>query len=73
MFLASRKSTTRKTPQKETQVLLSSGELIPSPFKKTLFWPEPSKAVNKVRRSKEKIPSVATSAQWVAYHKKKED
>lgn len=62
-----------QTPQKETQVLLSSGELIPSPFKKTLFWPEPSKAVNKVRRSKEKIPSVATSAQWVAYHKKKED
>ncbi|KAG8246821.1 hypothetical protein J6590_076028 [Homalodisca vitripennis] len=34
--------------------------------------PKPSKEVNKVRR-KEKIPSVATSAQWVAYHKKKED
>lgn len=52
-------------PQKETNVLLTSGELIPSPFKKTLFWPEPSKTINKVRRNKEKNPSIATTTKLV--------
>lgn len=43
---------------------------IPSPFKKNLFWPEPQDNKKKFR---EKVPSVATSAQWLTYHKKKKE
>jgi len=41
---------------------------VPEIFRSTLFWPESIKKQTKKRRSKEKIPSVATSAQWQAYH-----
>lgn len=45
---------------------------IPSPFKSSLFWPKP--IVNsKPKRTKEKVPSVATSDQWRAYHRKKQE
>ncbi|KAI4469802.1 tc5 transposase dna-binding domain [Holotrichia oblita] len=44
---------------------------IPSPFKSTLFWPKLSTPQG--RRFKEKIPSVATSEQWRAYYKGKQD
>lgn len=45
---------------------------VPSPFKRALFWPEPEVSTRK-RRSKEKIPSVITSAAWQEYHTRKEN
>ncbi|XP_068084186.1 tigger transposable element-derived protein 2-like [Anabrus simplex] len=45
--------------------------LIPSPFKRALFWPEPLKS-KKRKCSKEIIPSVITSQQWQEYHERKE-
>lgn len=50
----------------------SGDKLIPSPFKRALFWPENTEKPGK-RRSKEKIPSVVTSKQWQEYHEKKEE
>ncbi|CAH1382001.1 unnamed protein product, partial [Tenebrio molitor] len=47
-------------------------ESFPTPFKKTLFWPEPKKVTLK-KKPKEKIPSVATSSQWQQYFKSKEE
>lgn len=47
-------------------------KLIPSPFKRALFWPDTTQMVEK-RRSKEKIPSVVTSKQWQENHEKKEE
>ena len=43
---------------------------IPSPFKSTLFWP---KLTEKKKKSKEKIPTVATSEEWLQYHLYKEN
>lgn len=60
-------STPEKNPDKN-----AVQPLIPSPFKRNLFWPEPSPS-NKKRRSKEKIPAVVTSDQYKAYLKKKDD
>lgn len=45
--------------------------IVPSPFKKALFWPE-STIKKKRRKSKEKLPSVITSKAWKDFHKKKE-
>lgn len=45
---------------------------VPSPFKKCLFWPEASASTTK-RKSKEKVPTVATSEQWKQYHIMKEE
>lgn len=45
---------------------------VPSPFKSSLFWPKPP-TQPPAKRIKEKVPSVATSDQWRAYHKKKQD
>lgn len=42
---------------------------VPTPFKKTLFWPDTPKS----KPAKEKVPSVATSKQWQEYHEKKEE
>lgn len=47
-------------------------EVIPSPFKRALFWPEPKVEVLKKRKT-EKIPSVVTSLQWQEYNKKKSE
>lgn len=44
---------------------------VPSPFKKVLFWPQPT--TTKKRKNKEKIPSVVTSEAWQKYHMKKEE
>lgn len=44
---------------------------VPSPFKGALFWPENTASAKK-RKTKEKIPSVVTSAAWQNYHRKKE-
>ncbi|KAJ8947825.1 hypothetical protein NQ318_009969 [Aromia moschata] len=45
---------------------------IPSPFKSCLFWPKP-KPSKPNKRSREKIPTVATSDQWREYHKRKQE
>ncbi|XP_074039925.1 uncharacterized protein [Leptinotarsa decemlineata] len=48
------------------------GVVIPSPFKNSLFWPEPTKKV--IRRNiRVKVPSVGTSDAWREYFLKKED
>ncbi|CAH1102962.1 unnamed protein product [Psylliodes chrysocephalus] len=48
-------------------------ELLPTPFKKALFWPAPKKNVgNTKRKIREKIPAVASSSQWQEYDKNKE-
>jgi hypothetical protein len=61
------RSSTKPSPLK-----LPSGVLVPSPFKKSLFWPEPTKKV-KSRKSRVKVPSVGTSDAWRAYFLKKEE
>ncbi|CAK1579786.1 unnamed protein product [Parnassius mnemosyne] len=48
----------------------SKDMIIPSPFKRALFWPTPKE--NCKKRKKEKIPSVASSLQWQKYHESKE-
>ncbi|KAK4884058.1 hypothetical protein RN001_000329 [Aquatica leii] len=46
---------------------------IPSPFKRALFWTlSQDKKKDIKRNAKEKIPAVASSAQWQEYHQKKE-
>ena len=46
-------------------------ETVSSPFKKALLWPE--KISKNIKKKKtEKIPTVATSDEWQAYHLKKE-
>jgi hypothetical protein len=61
------RSSTKSSPLK-----LPSGVLAPSSFKKSLFWPEPTKKV-KSRKSRVKVPSVGTSDAWRAYFLKKEE
>lgn len=46
------------------------GEIIPSPFKRALFWPTPKE--NSRKRTKEKIPSVISSTQWQLYYENKD-
>lgn len=45
-------------------------QLIPSPFKRALLWPEPKESVQSKRR-KEKLPAVVTSPQMIEYFKNK--
>ncbi|XP_044754185.1 uncharacterized protein LOC123320469 [Coccinella septempunctata] len=45
---------------------------VPSPFKSILFWPENKRTENK-KTTIVKVPSVATSEQWKAYYKKKQE
>ncbi|KAK9739034.1 hypothetical protein QE152_g9327 [Popillia japonica] len=52
------------------QYFTSTGSIIPSPFKRALFWPDVKEKTGK-RTKKEKLPSVATSKQWQEYHSKK--
>jgi hypothetical protein len=52
--------------------ILTTDIKVPTPFKNTLFWPEPKKVTLK-KKPKEKIPSVATSSQWQQYFKSKEE
>ncbi|XP_047106666.1 uncharacterized protein LOC124775876 [Schistocerca piceifrons] len=49
----------------------SGDPLIPSPFKRALFWLQNTEKQGK-RRLREKLPSVVTSNQWQEYHHKKE-
>lgn len=50
----------------------SDNKLIPSPFKRALFWPENTQKAGK-RRPRENVPSVVTSKQWQEYHEKKKE
>ncbi|XP_073957399.1 uncharacterized protein [Choristoneura fumiferana] len=58
------------TPQKSLEKVL--GVIVPSPFKRSLFWPENWMDSNKKRMKREKIPSTVTSKAWKEYHEKKE-
>lgn len=58
------------TPQKSLEKVL--GVIVPSPFKRNLFWPENWMDSNKKRIKREKIPSTVTSKAWKEYHEKKE-
>uniref|UniRef100_A0A6P7GFR3 Uncharacterized protein DDB_G0286299-like n=1 Tax=Diabrotica virgifera virgifera TaxID=50390 RepID=A0A6P7GFR3_DIAVI len=49
----------------------SKFDLIPSPFKRALMWPEPQEMA-KSKRRREKLPAVATSPQMLEYYRKKE-
>lgn len=49
----------------------SIGENIPTPFKKSLFWPTKENAP-KIAKRKEKLPSVVSSGKWQQYFRKKE-
>ncbi|KAG8279794.1 hypothetical protein J6590_097047, partial [Homalodisca vitripennis] len=48
--------------------------LVPSPFKKDLFWPgTPSKKKNVSKRKREKLPAVITSKEWLEFEQKKRE
>lgn len=66
--------TRTESVQKENRSpnMTEEATIIPSPFKKSLFWPESNPSIPK-RRIREKVPSVASSKQWQDYYKKKED
>ncbi|XP_072400806.1 uncharacterized protein [Diabrotica undecimpunctata] len=48
------------------------GVVIPSPFKNSLFWPEPTKKITS-RKCRIKVPSVGTSDAWRQYFLKKDE
>ncbi|CAG5021004.1 unnamed protein product [Parnassius apollo] len=61
-----------KTPIRTVNVSTSI-YVIPSPFKRNLFWPKTDETTkNKKRKLKEKIPFTVTSPAWKAYHAKKD-
>jgi hypothetical protein len=47
-------------------------QIVPSPFKRALFWPQPIQTATKTKK-KEKIPSVVTSKNWQQYYENKEN
>lgn len=49
----------------------STEQIIPTPFKRVLFWPKEKQNHTKKRKT-EKIPSVITSKQWQEYYDSKE-
>lgn len=51
---------------------LNKSELVPSPFKNIRFWPGASSSKKKLKKKREKIPSVCSSKKWQEYHEKKE-
>lgn len=51
----------------------NSNLMVPSPFKKALFWPEPTPTKKVLGKKKERIPSVTTSDAWKEYYSKKEE
>lgn len=53
-------------------VSLNEEENVPSPFKKSFFWPTPPINTTKRRIMGEKIPAVASSKEWQEYFKRKE-
>ncbi|XP_013189681.1 uncharacterized protein LOC132903318 [Amyelois transitella] len=74
-------SSIKKTPLKElaipgtTKFIQKKGEstyIIPSPFKRNLFWPGEDENKGKKRKLKEKIPFVITSKPWREYNERKD-
>ena len=61
----------KKNKVQEGKRVSGCGQTIPSPFKRTLFWPQKASTPNK--RSKQKVPSVATSEEWKKYLAKKRE
>lgn len=64
-----------RSPKSDTNpmqpsVVLNIPDEVPAPFKKSFFWPQKTDEKTK-RKSKEKVPSVATSAAWRDYHIRK--
>ncbi|KAI4454373.1 hypothetical protein MML48_9g00011248 [Holotrichia oblita] len=49
------------------------GVIVPSPFKNSMFWPNPSTSKKIKRKMNVKVPSVGTSDAWREYHLKKEE
>lgn len=45
----------------------------PSPFKNSLFWPKIDNVPKSQKNDKLKLPSQATSEEWIRYHQKKEE
>lgn len=68
--LMTQPSTSQQSIQLENSSKDSVNMIIPSPFKRALFWPTPKENSNK--RKKEKVPSVVSSAAWQKYHETKE-
>ncbi|KAK5639191.1 hypothetical protein RI129_011683 [Pyrocoelia pectoralis] len=46
---------------------------VPTPFKTCLFWPKAQTNKEKKRKTKEKLPAVATSELWKQYQQKKDN
>ncbi|KAK9752501.1 hypothetical protein QE152_g4070 [Popillia japonica] len=65
---AGNQGTQQQTPTQNIDVAID----IPIPFKKMLFWPKP-KSDTKLKKSKVKLPSVATSDSWRSYYENKEN
>uniref|UniRef100_A0A6P7HEZ6 Uncharacterized protein LOC114347854 n=1 Tax=Diabrotica virgifera virgifera TaxID=50390 RepID=A0A6P7HEZ6_DIAVI len=65
------------TPSTPPPIGHSSGSkvdpMVPSPFKRTLFWPGETSEDKKKRAKKEKLPAVVTSPQMLAYFAKKDE
>lgn len=66
--MSSKRFKTEQTPPADSTV----NDQFPSPFKKTLFWPSTPTTSTQKRKSKEKVPAVATSVEWRQYFSKKE-
>ena len=60
------------SPEKGTNIVME-GMLVPSPFKKALFWPDETVSKQPFKKKKEQIPSVTTSDAWKEYYLKKEE
>lgn len=58
-------------PDRHEEGPSKSLERIPEPFKDALFWPDPKKDTNTKRKTKVKMPSVATSQKWRQLHEEK--
>lgn len=69
-----KKTPTHQSPSESMLLEPTIMKDFPSPFKKALFWPStPTTDSNaKNRKSKEKVPAVATSLEWQTYFSKKE-
>lgn len=66
------------TPEKDLPPTLQLNQqststcIVPSPFKRALFWPGPRQTKQSKRAKKEKVPSVITAKKWQEYHEKKQ-
>lgn len=66
-------STSDTTTPVKKSMDVALGIIVPSPFKRCLFWPEDDINKKKRRIKKEKIPAAVTSKAWREYHVKKDN